>query len=491
MFGRLFQNSRLRPAVLAASTALLLLLMVAWPEHGSRRTQSAASGVTRAIDHAPQNPEKHDQGVSFSRQVLPILSDRCFHCHGPDQDSKEAKLAGFRLDLREEALGLEMIMPGDPANSPVWERITSDNPRQLMPPPDSHRKPLTEGERDIIKGWIEGGAQWGKHWSFEKLQRPIVPDPKKHPVDAFVDERLQQAGMKRSDPADPVTLLRRLSFDLTGMAPTPEQVAAVRAKPDDPAVLTSIVEDLFTSPHHAERMAMWWLDAARYSDSDGFQQDADRQNWPWRDWVIQQFAQNRPYDQFTTEQFAGELLSNATDQTRLATAFHRHHMTNGEGGRDPEESRIDYVIDRINTTGTVWMGLTLGCVQCHTHKFDPITHQDYYTLFAFFNSIDEDGKAGMNAKPYLKFTSPKVADLITEQQAFLDRCQQQVQAERKEAGERFELWLKAFRASPPTDYKLWHVLEPKVSSVEGTEFVVEPGGMVQTKGAMPYGPTSN
>ena len=179
--------------------------------------------------------------------------------------------------------------------------------------------------------------------------------------------------------------------------------------------------DCLASPHYAERMAMWWLDAARYSDSDGYQQDATRQNWPWRDWVIQQFQTNRSFRDFTIEQFAGDLLPDATEDQKLATCFHRNHMTNGEGGRDPEESRIDYVIDRVNTTGTVWLGLTLGCVQCHSHKFDPISQHDYYSLSAFFNSVDEDGKAGMSAKPYLDVTSPNVADRVSAMEAFVNR----------------------------------------------------------------------
>jgi hypothetical protein len=184
-----------------------------------------------------------------------------------------------------------------------------------------------------------------------------------------------------------------LSFDLTGLPPQPNELGE-----DD---WQAIVARKLGSPHHGERLAMWWLDAARYSDTDGYQQDASRTNWPWRDWVVDAFNRNMPFDQFTIEQFAGDLLPDATKEQILATCFHRNHMTNGEGGRHPEESRIDYVIDRVNTTGTVWLGLTLGCVQCHDHKFDPITQKDYYGLFAFFNSIDETGAAGTKADPYL------------------------------------------------------------------------------------------
>ena len=342
-----------------------------------------------------------EEPVNFSRQVLPILSDRCFHCHGPDATHREADL---RLDQHESVVESGAVVPGEPAESELLMRVVSDDPDECMPPADSHRKPLTEAEQELLKRWIEGGAKWGKHWSFEKLSRPELPAKDAHPVDAFVLKRLQRQGMTFSKPADAKTLLRRLSFDLTGLAPTSEQVGSLAGNSNDAEYWEKVTETMLASPHHAERMAMWWLDAARYSDSDGFQQDNTRQNWPWRDWVIQQFAANRPYDEFTREQFAGDLLPDVSDETRLATTFHRNHMTNGEGGRDQEESRIDYVIDRVNTTGTVWLGLTLGCVQCHSHKFDPISQKDYYSLFAFFNSIDEDGRAGSGAGPHMKFT---------------------------------------------------------------------------------------
>ena len=425
--------------------------------------------------------------VSFSRDVLPVLSDRCFHCHGPDETHREAEL---RLDVESDAKlgrgGYAAVSPGSLEESELWRRITSNDNDELMPPPDSHREPLSAKERDAIRRWILNGAMWGRHWSFEKLRRPKLPNHDEHPIDAFVLRRLKQDGLGFSQPAKAHTLLRRLSFDLTGLAPTPEQVASLRSRTVDDAYWEEATEELLSSPHHAERMAMWWLDAARYSDSDGFQQDSDRQNWPWRDWVIDQFSQNRPYDEFTREQFAGDLLTNATDETRLATTFHRNHMTNGEGGRDPEESRIDYVIDRVNTTGTVWLGLTLGCVQCHSHKFDPISQEDYYSLFAFFNSIDEDGRAGTKAGPHIQYTSPRVADRVSEQQAYLDWCQQRVQAERKQAEQRFASWLEEFTANPPADYIVWRTPRPEVTSVEGTEFVVESDQVVSTEGPIPY-----
>ncbi|APZ91533.1 PSD1 and planctomycete cytochrome C domain-containing protein [Fuerstiella marisgermanici] len=423
--------------------------------------------------------------VSFSHDVLPVLSDRCFHCHGPDEENREADL---RLDLESAAKadrdGIPAIVPGKPEDSELWRRITSDDEDQLMPPGDSHRKPLSAKEREAIRQWILRGAKWGKHWSFESLTRPDVPVGQANPIDAFVTDRLHAEGLTLSESARPETLLRRLSFDLTGMAPSLETLQRSSENSGNDAWQAEI-DRLLESPDYAERLAMWWLDAARYSDSDGFQQDQTRQNWPWRDWVIEQFRVNKPFDEFTIEQFAGDLLPNATDEQKLATCFHRNHMTNGEGGRDPEESRIDYVIDRVNTTGTVWLGLTLGCTQCHTHKFDPISHHDYYSMFAFFNSIDEDGKAGMRAKPYLKFQSPLVDERVQEMQAFANKCKVQEVAERQAAEHRFENWLASFLSDPPKDYRIWRTPPPSVSSSDGTDFSVDADHIVQTHGKAP------
>ncbi|MEZ5952286.1 MAG: DUF1549 domain-containing protein [Planctomycetaceae bacterium] len=361
-----------------------------------------------------------DTAIQFRRDVLPLLSDRCFHCHGPDESHREA---GLRLDLREHALaerdGGRAIVPGQPEKSELLLRIASGDDTLVMPPVDSHRKPLSPREIALVRQWIAEGAEWGRHWSFEKPVRPAVPDLARHPIDAFIRARLREAKLSPAPPAEPHVQLRRVTFDLTGLPPTREELDAFLANPTSDAY-AAVVDRLLGSPHYGERMAMWWLDAARYSDTDGYQQDATRANWPWRDWVIQSFNDNKPYDQFTLEQFAGDLLPEATPEQILATCFHRNHMTNGEGGRDPEESRIDYVIDRVNTTGTVWLGLTLGCCQCHSHKFDPVSQHDYYSLFAFFNSIDEDGRAGGGAKPYLKYQSPRTAEVLADAQQLVE-----------------------------------------------------------------------
>ncbi len=406
------------------------------------------------------------EAVQFSREILPILSDRCFHCHGPDEGDRKA---GLRLD--QEGSVRELIASGE-----LKHRLTTSDPEEQMPPPDSHRDPLSEEELSLVERWISEGAPWGKHWAFEKSVRPPVPEGD-HPIDAFVIERLRKEGQSLSPMAESYTLRRRLSFDLIGLPP---------AKMDLDSSWDDVVEGLLESPHHGERLAMWWLDAARYADTDGYQADAERSNWPWRDWVVDAFNANMPFDQFTVEQFAGDLLPDASPEQILATCFHRNHMTNGEGGRLPEESRIDYVIDRVNTMGTVWLGLTLGCTQCHSHKFDPISHQDYYSLFAFFDSIDEDGKAGGGAKPYLKYQSPKAKLALDEMEALVASCKA-ADAEAKAAAEqRFEDWLPKKRAGLSKDYEAWALVNPAaLVSAEGSEFVPDADGSVGVVGPNP------
>ncbi|WP_437205699.1 PSD1 and planctomycete cytochrome C domain-containing protein [Planctomicrobium sp. SH664] len=424
--------------------------------------------------------------VRFSRDILPLLSDRCFHCHGPDGSHREADL---RLDLREEALadrdGSPVIVPGDPAAGELLNRITSTDPDVQMPPPSSHRKPFTSEEVELLKRWIAEGAPWGKHWAFEPPTRPEVPAGASHPIDAFVEQSLAAHQLQPAPEAPRHVLLRRLSFDLNGLPPTAAEVDAF-SRDTRAEAYSEVVDRLLGSRRYGERMAMWWLDAARYSDTDGFQADATRQNWPWRDWVIDAFNRNQPFDQFTIEQFAGDLLPDAKPEQILATCFHRNHMTNGEGGREPEESRIDYVIDRVNTTGTVWLGLTLGCAQCHTHKFDPISHQDYYSLFAFFNSIDEDGRAGVNAKPYLKYRSPYTAETWSFSQALVSQRQQKLDAVLKQAEVEFEGWLLEKIAETRPGFQPWHMLRPhELRSTEGTILTEEGEAIIQASGPNP------
>lgn len=423
-----------------------------------------------------------DEPVSFSRDVLPILSDRCFYCHGPDDGEREADL---RLDQRTDVIDSGVIVPGDPDASEFITRVTTDDADLRMPPVDSHRKSLTEREIQVLRSWITDGAEWGRHWAFEQPARPNIPDTQTNPVDAFVKSRLDREGLEFSDEASQHTLIRRVSFDLTGLPPTVAEFEEVLNDGSSDAY-ESFIDRLLQSPRYGERMAMWWLDAARYSDTDGYQVDATRTNWPWRDWVVQSFNENMPFDQFTVEQFAGDLLPDATAEQQLATCFHRNHMTNGEGGRDPEESRIDYVIDRVNTTGSVWLGLTLGCCQCHSHKFDPVSQQDYYSLFAFFDSIDEDGKAGSGAKPFLKYRSPHAQRSIDEAQQTVDRRSEVEATVRAQAEQTFERWLAEQITSVKHGFVPWHVLHAStLQSVEGTVLTQSSDGTVQASGLDP------
>lgn len=430
--------------------------------------------------------------VQFSRDILPILSDRCFHCHGPDAENREANL---RLDLPDDSpdtIGANSVIDvGDPEASELLRRITSNDPDLKMPPSESHRKELSPRELETFRKWIAQGAPWGQHWAFEKPVRPELPAESEDthgaasPMDRLVMHKLRSEGLAMSPRAEKHVLARRVSFDLIGLPPAEEELHAFLTD-SSPDAYRKWVDRLLESPHFGERMAMWWLDAARYSDTDGYQQDATRQNWPWRDWVIDAFNDNMPFDQFTVEQFAGDLLPDATPQQILATCFHRNHMTNGEGGRDPEESRVDYVMDRVNTTGSVWLGLTLNCAQCHAHKFDPISHEDYYRLFAFFNSIDEDGRAGDKAQPYHEVQSQYAQRAVSESQAVVKAREPAVAAARSNAEAQFEGWLRLQIAKTQHGFQAWHPLQAtSLESVEGTVLSQEPDGTIQVSGPNP------
>jgi len=337
-----------------------------------------------------------EERVDFNFEVRPLLSDRCFFCHGPDDKARKAKL---RLDQREGLFqprkdGTWIVKPGDPAASELMRRVLSKDPDDVMPPPDSHID-LNEAEKDVLRRWIQQGAEWGDHWAFRPLTRSTPPEAPEgvrvlNPIDQFVTARLATAGLKPSPPADPTRLLRRIRLDLTGLPPTPEELEAF-GRDHSPAAYEQAVDRLLASPAYGERRANEWLDLARFADTYGYQTDADRDLSPWRDWVIKAFNENLPYDQFITWQLAGDLLPDATDEQILATAFNRLHRQTNEGGSIEEEFRNEYVADRVHTMGTAFLGLTLECSRCHDHKYDPISQRDYYSLAAFFNNIDESG----------------------------------------------------------------------------------------------------
>jgi len=325
--------------------------------------------------------------VTYNRDVQPILSDKCFHCHGPDPKTREA---GLRLDVRADAIKEGHITPGAPEKSLILERVISHDPEEKMPPTKSKLEPLSAAEVETLKRWIAQGAEYEAHWSFI----PLKPDAAKgRSIDQIVAEGLKARGQQLQPRAAAGTLIRRLSFDLTGLPPSVEEVKAfAAANQADPGGATEkLITSLLASPHYGERMAVDWLDVARYADSYGFQVDRDREVWPWRDWVVQAFNENLPYDQFITWQMAGDLLTNPTDQQVLATAFNRLHQQENEGGSVEEEYRVEYVADRTQTVATAFLGLTFECARCHDHKFDPVLQKDYYGLFSLMQNIDEAG----------------------------------------------------------------------------------------------------
>jgi hypothetical protein len=331
--------------------------------------------------------------VSFNRDILPILADNCFTCHGPDEPARKGDL---RLDTKDGALRTDgpVILPGKAADSELLKRLISTNPEEVMPPPKSIKKPTRE-QIELVRQWIDGGAQWDKHWSYETPRRPALPAVKtpgwvRNPIDAFVLARLDSEGLSPSPDANKETLLRRVTLDLTGLPPTPKEIDDYLKDTSEKAYET-VVDRLFRSPQYGERMALPWLDAARYADSNGFQQDGDTYQFIWRDWVVRALNSNMPFDRFTIEQLAGDLLPNPTDDQKIATGFNRCHLLNGEGGAIAEEQRNVIVFDRVDVTATTWLGLTLACAQCHDHKYDPLSQRDYYQLFAFFNNVPESG----------------------------------------------------------------------------------------------------
>ncbi len=331
------------------------------------------------------------EGLSFNRDIRPILSDNCFYCHGQDGNKRKADL---RLDLRETAVNAGAIVPGNLLQSELIRRIESKDPDERMPPPDSNRV-LGDDDKKTLRRWVESGASYETHWAFDPPARspePMVHDASwpRNPIDFFVLAKLESLGAEPSPEATRETLIKRLSIDLTGLPPTPEEVLSFVSN-EDPAAYEQLVDRLINSRHYGERMALPWLDAARYADSNGFQQDGDTWQWIWRDWVVEALNDDLPFDQFTVWQLAGDLLPSPTLSQKIASGFNRNHLLNGEGGAIPEEQRFVILFDRMDTTATTWLGLTMACAQCHDHKYDPITQRDYYALMDAFNRVPERG----------------------------------------------------------------------------------------------------
>lgn len=433
--------------------------------------------------------------VDFARDVRPILSDRCFVCHGPDEATRKA---GLRLDIEDgakKARGSRTpVIPGDPAGSEMIKRVAASNPAMRMPPAYSGRKPLSENEIAILRKWMEQGAKWEAHWSFRAPVSSPEPDVRdrawvRNPIDRFILAKLEREALKPSPEADRAQLLRRVSFDLTGLPPTLAELNSFLADRSLDAY-EKAVDRLLASPRYGERMAVEWLDAARYADTHGYQTDPAKEMWPWRDWVIGAFNRNMPYDRFTVEQLAGDLLPNATLEQRIATGFQRNHRINAETGSIAEEFQAENVVDRVSTFGTVWLGLTVGCARCHDHKYDPISTREFYSLYAFFNNVDEEGNGGKadgrgNYRPYLRLPSPDLDAQLAAKNAELAAAR----AKLAQIDRRMEAGQQAWEQSALTYRPQWEVLAPAdLKASNGVTLQALPDGSVLAGGTMP--PTS-
>ena len=409
------------------------------------------------------------KAILFSRDIRPIFAENCFACHGPD---KRVRKASLRLDLESIAKsplesGVTAIVEYDQDASALIYRITNGDPDERMPPSETG-KSLTHDQIEILRHWIEDGAKWQRHWAFEPVRRPDVPDRAPHArneIDSYILARLASEGVTPSPEADRVTLIRRLSFDLTGLPPTPEEVDTYIADAA-PDAHERLVDRLLASPRYGERMANLWMDAARYADTNGYHIDNERFMWRWRDWVIDAYNANMPFDQFTIEQLAGDLLPEPTPAQQIATGFNRNHSITFEGGIIPEEYQTEYVMDRVGTTSTVFLGLTMGCARCHEHKFDPISQEEFYKFYAFFNTISEQGSDGNTGN-----SAPTIMAPLAGQQEQWDDLQSRIEAlafmlegplpEVDQAQAQWEIDAAATAAD------LWTALQPDVLSSSG------------------------
>ena len=397
--------------------------------------------------------------VDFNRDVRPILSENCFYCHGQDPNHRKGNL---RLDQRESGLapaesGDIAIVPGSPEKSALLAHVFSEDKDVIMPPRHSNRN-LSEAQKKTLHQWILEGAEYRPHWAFIAPTKPELPAVKnvsweRTPIDRFTLAKMESLGLAPSPEADRITLLRRLSLDLLGLPPKPEEVDAFVAD-TRPDAYEQLVERLLNSPHFGERMALPWLDAARYADSNGFQQDGDTWQWVWRDWLVKAYNEDMSFERFSIEQLAGDLLPNPTNEQLIATAFNRNHLLNGEGGAIPEEQRFNILFDRVDTTATNWLGLTLACAQCHDHKYDPLTQRDYYGLLHTFNQVSENGGAGGGpgriraAAPFLEIPTAENQQWLKEKESSLKTLEDEGQIKAK-----FDLALAAWMEAVTVDTK--------------------------------------
>ena len=431
-----------------------------------------------------------ERKIDFDRQIRPILSDNCFACHGPDAGQRKAKL---RLDTFDGATAKlrragQAIVPGNPEMSRILERIASDDPAEVMPPPKT-QKHVTPAQLESLRQWIREGARYADHWAFVAPKRAALPAVKnqawpRNPIDRFILARLEKEGLAPSPEADRVTLIRRLSLDLLGLPPTPAEVDAFVAD-NSPDAYEKLVDRLFASPHYGERVALDWLDAARFADTHGYHIDSGRDMTRWRDYVIDSFNANLPFDRFTVEQLAGDLLPNATPTQKIASGFNRNHMINFEGGAIAEEYLNAYIVDRVNTTSTVWLGLTVACAQCHDHKYDPIRQRDFYRLYAIFHNVPERGLDGNRGNADPVFRAPTRAQeqelaRIDTRLKELDHPPSTPNAHLDAGQARWEK--TALDAGDP----VWTMLKPAhATSVNGTKLVRQEDGSLLATGPVP------
>lgn len=404
--------------------------------------------------------------VDFARDIRPILSEYCFHCHGPDEEHREAKL---RLDTKDALFadndGMTPVHPGNLEKSEVWYRIITDDEDDLMPPPES-KKALTPQQKNLVKAWIESGAPYAEHWSFIPPVKSKIPS-KQNAIDHFIQKELKEKGLTSSPQADPTTLARRLHLDLTGLPPTPKKVQAfLKAwQKDADKAYNQLVDELLANKHYGERMALMWLDAARYGDTSVMHADGPRTMWPWRDWVVRAYNNNKPFDEFSIEQLAGDLIPEASLDQKIASGFNRNHATSDEGGAIPEELRVSYVVDRVQTTANVWMGLTMECGQCHDHKYDPISQEEYYQFFAFFNNHTDPGMQTRRGNQ-----SPTVEVISEEQKQKKDEAEKKLAEIKKQLEDRKKAALK--------DYEKWSDEQFLEASTGEKKEAIEPAGLI-------------
>lgn len=427
---------------------------------------AAACGSASAVDK-----------IGFNESIRPILSDNCFACHGPDAKNRKGKL---RLDMREAAIEKKAFLPGKPDESEAIKRIFTTDKDDLMPPPDSH-KVLTSEQRDLLKRWVAEGAVYEGHWAYLPPVKPPTPAGA-NGVDYLVGERLKSLGLKASAEADRRTLIRRLHFDLTGLPPTPAEAAAFE-QDGAPDAYARLVDELLSSPHYGERMAIPWLDAVRFADTIGYHSDNPRNVWPYRDYVIKAFNENKPFDQFTREQIAGDLLPNSSPEQKVASAFNRLLLTTEEGGAQPKDYEARMLTDRVRAIGTAWLGATIGCAQCHDHKFDPATQRDFYSLGAFFADIQEP-IIGRREDGMLT-PDKKQAVELDRLQAAVDRLQKDYDGGHAELKEAFARWEKSQMESLEME-RFWRQLKPaQAESAGGAKLEIQGDNSILVKGKKP------